>query len=47
MSAQMTPPGRDFPAATVTRDPAVTIGELKEQSGKDIWLWGSLRLTAI
>lgn len=33
-----------FPAATVTRDAAVTIRELKEQSGKDIWLWGSLTL---
>ena len=40
----MTPPGGDFPAATVTRDPAATIRELKEQSGKDIWLWGSLKL---
>ena len=29
---------------TVTRDPAATIRELKEQSGKDIWLWGSLTL---
>ena len=28
----------------MTRDPAATIRELKEQSGKDIWLWGSLRL---
>jgi dihydrofolate reductase len=28
----------------VTRDPAGTIGELKEQSSKDIWLWGSLKL---
>jgi dihydrofolate reductase len=38
-------PWGDFPAATVTRDPAATIGELKEQSGgKDIWLWGSLQL---
>jgi dihydrofolate reductase len=37
-------PWGDFPAATVTRDPATTIRELKEQSGKDIWLWGSLRL---
>ena len=37
-------PWGDFPAATVTRDPAATIGELKEQSGKDIWLWGSLTL---
>ncbi|MHA6621431.1 dihydrofolate reductase family protein [Pseudonocardia sp. DLS-67] len=37
-------PWGDFPAATVTRDPATTIRELKEQSGKDIWLWGSLTL---
>lgn len=28
----------------MTRDPAATIGELKERSGKDIWLWGSLKL---
>ena len=34
-------PWGDFPAATVTRDPAATIRRLKEQSGKDIWLWGS------
>ncbi|MFC4950628.1 dihydrofolate reductase family protein [Pseudonocardia sp. GCM10023141] len=37
-------PWGDHPAATVTRDPAATIRELKEQSGKDIWLWGSLEL---
>ncbi|MGW1342002.1 dihydrofolate reductase family protein [Kribbella sp. NPDC002412] len=37
-------PWGDFPAATVTRDPAATVRELKEQSGKDIWLWGSLKL---
>jgi dihydrofolate reductase len=37
-------PWGDFPAATVTRDPVATIRELKEQSGKDIWLWGSLKL---
>ncbi|MGP4029383.1 dihydrofolate reductase family protein [Actinomadura sp. 3N407] len=35
---------RQTPAGTVTRDPAATIRELKEQSGKDIWLWGSLKL---
>ena len=40
----MDAPWGDFPAATVTRDPAATIRELKEQSGKDIWLWGSLKL---
>jgi dihydrofolate reductase len=28
----------------VTRDPAATIRELKERSGKDIWPWGSLTL---
>jgi dihydrofolate reductase len=37
-------PWGDFPAATVTRDPAATVRELKAQSGKDIWLWGSLTL---
>jgi dihydrofolate reductase len=37
-------PWGDFPAATVTSDAAATIGELKEQDGKDIWLWGSLTL---
>ena len=37
-------PWGDFPAATVTSDPVATIRELKEQSGKDIWLWGSLKL---
>ena len=37
-------PWGEFPAATVTRDPAATIRELKEQSGKDLWLWGSLKL---
>lgn len=37
-------PWGDFPAATVTRDPAAAIRELKEQDGKDIWLWGSLTL---
>jgi dihydrofolate reductase len=37
-------PWGDFPAATVTRDPAATVRELKERGGKDIWLWGSLTL---
>ena len=37
-------PWGEFPAATVTRDPAATIRELKEQPGKDLWLWGSLTL---
>lgn len=37
-------PWGDFSAATVTRDPAATIRELKEQSGKNIWLFGSLKL---
>jgi len=37
-------PWGDFPAATVTRDPAATIRELKEQDGKALWLWGSLTL---
>jgi len=37
-------PWGDFPAATVTRDPAATIRDLKVQRGKDLWLWGSLKL---
>ena len=37
-------PWGDFPAATVTRDPAATVRELKRQDGADIWLWGSLTL---
>jgi dihydrofolate reductase len=37
-------PWGDFPAATVTSDPATTIRELKQQDGKDLWLWGSLTL---
>ena len=28
----------------MTRDPSATIRGLKEQNGKDIWLWGSLKL---
>ncbi len=37
-------PWGDFPAATVTRDPVATVRELKDQHGKDLWLWGSLQL---
>jgi len=37
-------PWGDFPAATVTSDPAATVRELKRQDGKDLWLWGSLTL---
>ncbi len=37
-------PWGDFSAATVTRDPVATVRELKEQGGKDLWLWGSLTL---
>jgi dihydrofolate reductase len=37
-------PWGDFPAATVMRDPIATVRELKERSGKDLWLWGSLTL---
>ncbi len=37
-------PWGDFSPATVTRDPVATIRKLKEQSGKNIWLWGSLTL---
>lgn len=37
-------PWGDFPAATVTSDPVATIKQLKEQDGKNLWLWGSLTL---
>lgn len=37
-------PWGDYPAATVTRDPIATVKELKQQDGKDIWLFGSLTL---
>jgi len=37
-------PWGKFPAATVTADPIATIRELKKQDGKNIWLWGSLKL---
>jgi dihydrofolate reductase len=37
-------PWGDFTAATVTSDPATTIRDLKQQDGKDLWLWGSLAL---
>ena len=37
-------PWGKFPAATVTADPVATVRKLKEQDGKDIWLWGSLKL---
>lgn len=37
-------PWGDFPAATVTRDPVETLRGLKEQPGRDLWLWGSLTL---
>ncbi|KFU80963.1 Dihydrofolate reductase [Amycolatopsis lurida] len=37
-------PWGGFHAATVTRDPAATVRELKEQSGKNLWLGGSLTL---
>jgi dihydrofolate reductase len=37
-------PWGGFPAATVTRDPVATVRELKERGGKDVWLWGSLKL---
>lgn len=33
-----------FPAAAVTPDAVGTVRELKDQGGKDIWLWGSLTL---
>jgi dihydrofolate reductase len=37
-------PWGKYPAATVTADPVATVRKLKEQDGKDIWLWGSLKL---
>lgn len=37
-------PWGGFPATTVTGDPAATIRELKDQPGKDLWLWKSLKL---
>lgn len=37
-------PWGTFTAATVTPEPTVTIRELKQQDGKDLWLWGSLTL---
>jgi dihydrofolate reductase len=37
-------PWGKFAAATVTADPVATVRELKKQDGKDIWLWGSLKL---
>lgn len=37
-------PWGDFSGATVTPDPVAAVRELKEQDGKDIWLWGSLTL---
>ncbi|MFI7672237.1 dihydrofolate reductase family protein [Actinophytocola sp. NPDC049390] len=43
-SALAAAPWGDFPAATVTRDPAATVRDLKARGGKDIWLWGSLSL---
>ncbi|WP_257668961.1 dihydrofolate reductase family protein [Parapedobacter tibetensis] len=35
-------PWGKFPAATA--HPVASVRELKEQDGKDIWLWGSLKL---
>ena len=37
-------PWGNFSAATVTADPVATVQQLKQQSGKDIMLWGSLTL---
>lgn len=37
-------PWGNFPAPTVTRDPVATVRDLKQRSGKDLWLWGSLAL---
>ena len=37
-------PWGGFPAATVTRDPAGLVRDLKERDGGHLWLWGSLTL---
>jgi dihydrofolate reductase len=37
-------PWGEHAPATVTNTPAATIRQLKEQDGKDLWLWGSLTL---
>lgn len=37
-------PWGTFPAATIAQDAVANVRELKRQSGKDIWLWGSLTL---
>ncbi|WP_433519288.1 dihydrofolate reductase family protein [Nonomuraea sp. CA-143628] len=37
-------PWGDFPATTARHNSAATVWVLKEQSGKDIWLWGSVKL---
>jgi len=37
-------PWGDHAPATLTSDPAATIRTLREQDGKDLWLWGSLKL---
>lgn len=42
-SIEEAPWGR-FSPATITRDPVATVRTIKEQDGKDMWLWGSLRL---
>ena len=42
-SLEDAPWGR-FSPATVTRDPIATVRTLKEGDGKDLWLWGSLKL---
>jgi len=35
-------PWGGYPACDITDDAVATIKKLKEQDGKDIWLWGSL-----
>lgn len=37
-------PWGDWSPATVTKDAVATIRELKQQEGKDLWVWGSLTL---
>ncbi len=37
-------PWGEYSPATITPDPVATIRELKQQEGKDLWLWGSITL---
>jgi dihydrofolate reductase len=37
-------PWGTFQPATLTSDPVATVRDLKQRSGKDLWLWGSIEL---